>query len=160
SERRSLGPLLDREDWGVMRLTASAQGTYVFDDARNNDVIRISRIVDGEREEPVLMGPEINSGTYTAHPFIAPDESYLIWDSKRAGGYGDSDLYISFRQADGTWGPAINMGPGVNSPYWDAVASVTPDGRFILFNRGMDENNDNTDLYWVDARIIEALRPR
>ncbi|HAA20541.1 MAG TPA: hypothetical protein DCP28_17915, partial [Cytophagales bacterium] len=73
---------------------------------------------------------------------------------------GESDLDISFRQADGTWGPAINMGPNVNSQHWDAVASVTPDGKFLLFNRGMDEDNDNTDLYWVDARIIEELRSK
>jgi hypothetical protein len=94
----------------------------------------------------------------TAHPFIAPDESYLIWDSKREGGYGDTDLYISFRQKDGSWGPAINMGANVNSDKWDAYASVTPDGKYILFNRRIDNNTDNVDIYWVDARIIETLR--
>jgi hypothetical protein len=159
SERKSLGPMFDREDWGVMRLTASSMGTYVFDDYKNGDVIRISRIKDGKRQEPVEMEPLVNSGEWTAHPFIAPDESYLIWDSEREGGFGDSDLYISFKQKDGSWGPAINMGEKVNSAYWDAYASVTPDGKYILFNRGMDEENDNVDIYWVDAKIIETLRP-
>ena len=32
SERKSLGPMFDHKDWGIMRLTASAKGTYVFDD--------------------------------------------------------------------------------------------------------------------------------
>ena len=160
SERKSLGPMFDREDWGIMRLTASAKGTYVFDDYKNDDLIRISTIKDGKRQEPVKMSPVINSGKMTAHPFIAPDESYLIWDSKREGGYGGSDLYISFRQEDGTWGPAINMGEGVNSPKWDAYASVTPDGKYMLFNRGIDDKGDNVDIYWVDAKIIEALKPQ
>ena len=31
---------------------------------------------------------------------FAPDESYLTWDSKREGGYGGKELYISFRQQD------------------------------------------------------------
>ncbi|MFC6978023.1 hypothetical protein [Microbulbifer taiwanensis] len=106
------------------------------------------------------MGPTVNSGKMTAHPFIAPDESYLIWDSKRDGGYGGSDLYISFRQEDGSWGPAINMGEKINSDKWDAYASVTPDGKYILFNRGIDDDNDNVDIYWVDAQVIEALRPK
>lgn len=160
SERKSLGPLFDREDWGIMRLSASAKGTYVFDDYKSGDVIRISTILDGERQVPVEMGPMVNTGQWTAHPFIAPDESYLIWDSEREGGFGGSDLYISFRQEDGSWGSAINMGEEVNSDGWDAYASVTPDGKYLLFNRGMDEDNDNVDIYWVDAKIIEVLRPK
>lgn len=160
SERKSLGSMFDREDWGIMRLSVSAKGTYVFDDYKSNDVIRISTLKDGKRQAPVQMGPMVNTGKMTAHPFIAPDESYLIWDSEREGGYGDSDLYISFRQKDGSWGPAINMGDKVNSDKWDAYASVTPDGKYILFNRGIDDDNDNVDIYWVDAKIIENLRPK
>ncbi|MEQ9286566.1 MAG: hypothetical protein RIG77_06635 [Cyclobacteriaceae bacterium] len=159
SERKSLGSMFDREDWGIMRLTASEKGTYVFDDYKSDDVIRISKLKDGKRQAPEKMGTIVNTGEWTAHPFIAPDESYLIWDSEREGGYGDSDLYISFRQKDGSWGSAINMGDKVNSDKWDAYASVTSDGKFITFNRGVDPENDNTDIYWVDARIIETLRP-
>ncbi|NIU09111.1 MAG: hypothetical protein GWN81_09735, partial [Phycisphaerae bacterium] len=52
SERKSLGPMFEREDWGIMRLSASAMGTYVFDDYKSGDVIRISTLVDGKRQEP------------------------------------------------------------------------------------------------------------
>jgi len=158
SERKSLGPMFDRKDWGIMRLSVSAKGTYVFDDYKSKDVIRISRLKDGKRQAPKKMGPVVNTGKWTAHPFIAPDESYLIWDSEREDGYGASDLYISFRQKDGSWGPAINMGGKVNSDKWDAYASVTPDGKYILFNRGIGDDNENVDIYWVDAKIIETLR--
>lgn len=159
SEYKSLGPMFDRKDWGIMRLSASAKGTYVFDDYKSNDVIRISTIKDGKRQAPKKLGSEFNTGKWTAHPFIAPDESYLIWDSEREGGYGDTDLYISFRQKDGSWGPAINMGDKVNSAKADYFASVTPDGKYILFNRAL-EDKGNTDIYWVDAQIIETLRPK
>ncbi|GGG12521.1 hypothetical protein GCM10011344_11490 [Dokdonia pacifica] len=162
SKRKSLGVMFNREDWGIMRLTASSKGTYVFDDYKSGDVIRISTLKDGKRQKPKKMGPIVNTGKWTAHPFIAPDESYLIWDSEREGGYGDSDLYISFRQKDGSWGPAINMGDKVNSDKWDAYASVTPDGKYILFNRFIDDgsNNENmnVDIYWVDAKIIDTLK--
>jgi hypothetical protein len=160
SELKSLGPMFDREDWGIMRLSASAKGTYVFDDYKSNDVIRISTLKDGKRQAPIQMGPIVNTGKWTAHPFIAPDESYLIWDSEREGGYGGSDLYISYRQKDQSWGPAINLGDKINSANWDAYASVTPDGKYILFNRGMDDDNKNVDIYWVDAKIIDDLRPK
>lgn len=160
SERKSLGPQFDREDWGIMRLTASSKGTYVFDDYKSGDVIRMSTLKNGKREDPKKMGPIVNTGEWTAHPFIAPDESYLIWDSEREGGYGDSDLYISFRQKDGSWGPAINMGDSVNTDKWEAFASVTPDGKYITFNRAINTDTMNVDIYWVDAKIIETLRPQ
>lgn len=164
SERKSLGPLFDRDDWGIMRLTSSAEGTYVFDDYKSGDVIRMSRMENGQRQPPEEMGAVVNTGAWTAHPFIAPDESYLIWDSERAEGFGDSDLYISFRQADGSWGPAINMGEKVNTDKWEAYASVTSDGKYMLFNRRIDDGSDDdkmdVDIYWVDAGIIETLRPK
>lgn len=159
SERKSLGPMFDRKDWGIMRLSASAKGTYVFDDYKSNDIIRISTLKDGKRQAPVKMDSEVNTGKWTAHPFIASDESYLIWDSEREGGYGETDIYIRYRHKDGAWGPAINMGDKVNSDKADFYASVTPDGKYILFNRTMDDEG-NIDIYWIDAKIIEILRPK
>lgn len=122
----------------IMRMTASEQGMLVFDalgDKEGNTTLRYARLIDGKYEDPKPLSKPINSGKYTAPPFIAKDESYIIWDSLRAEGFGRSDLYISFRQPDGTWGNAINMGDKINSSGWDAAASVTPDGRFILFHR-------------------------
>ena len=161
SEVKSLGPLLDRDDWGIMRLTASTNATYVFDDYKSK-VMRVSKEIDGKRQAPVELPEHINSGDWTAHPFIAPNESYLIWDSEREDGFGDSDLYISFRQADGSWGAAINMGANVNSDKDDFYGSVTPDGNFLMFNRTISESDGdaNVDIYWVDAQIIEELRPK
>ncbi|PKG86496.1 hypothetical protein CXF85_00435 [Colwellia sp. 75C3] len=158
SEVKSLGPMFDRVDWGIMRLSASAKGTYVFDDARSNDVIRISRLKDGKREEPKLLGKHINTGKWTAHPFISPDESYLIWDSERVDGYGKSDLYISFRQQDGSWGTAINMGNKINTSGAERGGYVTPDGKYFFFNSPISKSNSG--IHWVDAQIIETLRTK
>lgn len=158
SENKRLGAMFDRKEWGIMRLSSSAQGTYVFDDFKTKDIIRISEVVNGERRAPMPMGENINTGKATAHPFIAPDESYIIWDSEREGGYGGSDLYISFKQQTGAWGKAINMGKAVNSSKSDTYASVTPDGKYILFNRKVADKNYNVDIYWVDAKIIDSLR--
>ncbi|MFD2562317.1 alpha/beta hydrolase-fold protein [Aquimarina rubra] len=147
----------------IMRLTASSKGTYVFDEIGMPDgdgVIRYSRLIDGKREQPKAFGTAINTGSMNAHPFIAPDESYLIWDGRRDSGYGHSDLYISFKQKDGSWGEAINMGDKINTAAWEAGASVTPDGKYLLFNRNMGSDKyENVDVFWVDAKIIETLRP-
>ncbi|PHQ59702.1 MAG: hypothetical protein COC03_04730 [Robiginitomaculum sp.] len=160
SELKSLG--LPFEDIRIMRLTASLKGTYVFDEigpAHNGDgVLRYSRLIDGNREAPKPFGKEINTGEWNAHPFIAPDESYIIWDGQRNSPVRNADLYISFRQKDGSWGGAIKMDDTINTERGEYGATVTPDGKYLFFNRNV--GTDNTDTFWVDAQIIEDLRPK
>lgn len=161
SENKTLGPPFDR--FPIMRLTASGAGTYVFDEREKIGTLRYSRLIDGKREEPKAFGKEINAGKWTAHPFIAPDESYLIWDSEREGGYGETDLYISFRQKDGSWGAAMNMGENINTEYEDSGGSVTPDGKYFFFdtvNLVERFGESQANIYWVDAEVIEKLRDK
>ncbi|WP_223826552.1 hypothetical protein [Flagellimonas sp. S3867] len=162
SEVKSLGSYF--EDIRIMRLTSSSKGTFVFDEVGSEDgdgVIRYSRLINGKREAPKPFSKEINTGKYNAHPFIAPDESYIIWDGERESGYGDSDLYISFQQKDGSWGKAINMGSTINTEAWESTAFVTPDGKYLFFNRNVGSSNyENVDIFWVDAKVIEDLRPK
>lgn len=61
------------------------------------------------------LGTQFNTCKWTAHPFIALDDSYLLWGSEREGRYGATDLYISFKEKDGSWRPAIKMGANINS---------------------------------------------
>ena len=166
SDRKSLGAPF--EDILIMRLSASSKGTYFFDeiiddgnDGYESGPIQSSRLVGGKYDDPKPLSKEINSGKQNSHPFIAPDESYIIWDSERDEGFGDADIYISFKSQDGSWGKAINMGDKINTDAWDAAASVTPDGKYLFFNRnvGSDEY-DNVDIFWVDAQIIQDLRPK
>jgi len=157
SDLKSLGAAFDKFE--IMRLTASRDGTYVFDERKEAGLLRYSRLVDGQREAPVAFGREINQGTFTAHPFIAEDESYLIFDSKREEGFGDSDLYISFSDNDGNWGPAINLGSEINTEFEDIFGSVTADGEFFIYST-INLEAPSANIYWIDAAFIDALRPK
>ena len=88
SDVKSLGAPF--KDLPIMRLTASSKGTYFFDEFKPDITgdIRYSRLVDGKYEEPKLLSQKVNTGK-SFHPFIAPDESYLIFDGKREGGNVD-----------------------------------------------------------------------
>ena len=148
----------------IMQLSSSASGTYVFD-AMGEGVLRYSRIIDGKREEPKLFGEEINTGTANAHPFIAPDETYILWDGRRESGYGNADIYVSFRQNDGSWSEAINLGDKINTASSENGARVTPDGKYLFFNRNVGkvkptDKYDDVNMFWVDAKVIETLKPK
>lgn len=137
----------------IMRLTVSSRGNYFFDQQSETAGIAVAK--------PGQQSPERlpwAAGPFAAHPFIAPDESFMIWDSDRAGGHGATDLYISFRMPDGTWGLPVNMGDKINTASSEMFASVSPDSKTLFFCRY--ENFDKGDIYWVDAKLIESLRPK
>lgn len=156
SSVKLLGAPFDK--FAIMRLTPSQQGTLYFDVREKVGTLRYSLFKDGAYQPAQAMPPEFNEGLWTAHPFIAADESYIIWDSERPEGHGDTDLYVAFRKKDGSWGPPLNLGPTVNSDKSDAFGTITPDGRYLFFYRDMGKGN--LDIYWVDAQVIQSLRPQ
>jgi hypothetical protein len=136
----------------VMYLTSSATGNLYFtsmeEDAKMEDGGIYYSKAEGENYKEVSrMGNAINfQGKWIAHPYIAPDESYIIYDGEVESGYGENDLFISFN-IDGNWSEAYNMGPEVNTTQTEMCASVSPDGKYLFFHRGDD---DSGDIYWID----------
>ena len=79
SEENNLGAPF--EDFRIIRIASSANETYYFDEVSETGPLRYSGLEDGVYEEPKIL--DIDVGKWNAHPFIAPDESYIIWDEQR-----------------------------------------------------------------------------
>ncbi|WP_272149746.1 TolB family protein [Tenacibaculum aiptasiae] len=152
SEAKDLGEPFN--NYRIMRLTSSNNKTYYFDEASESGPLRYSRFIDGKHEDPKAINIE-DIGDWNAHPFIAPDESYIIWDDQRTG---NADLYISFRKKDGSWGSSINLGDKINTEFAEAYGSITPDGKYFFFHRSTE--NNKADIFWVDAKVIMNLKPK
>ena len=150
AEPKSQGEFLKDQAHGI---SLSSKGTYYFGFYEKNDreigSIRYSRLIDGKHENPVKMSKDINKGKFIAHPYISPDESYLMWDAEREDGYGDNDCYISFRQQDGSWGAAINLGDKINTSSNESSPRVTHDGKYFFFSRGEWEVKNDGSNIWV-----------
>lgn len=111
-------------------------------------IIRFRRSAEGylpaERLSPDIEG-------YA--PAVAADESFLVFSARRSGGFGGTDLYVSFAAADGTWGTPRNLGAGVNTEGAEGGPTLSLDGRYLFFSR-------HGDIWWVSTEVIEKLRPR
>lgn len=131
------------------------EGTMYFSSNRNapdnrkrSDYdIYYSKLVNGEFQEPVALSNAINTEGYEADVFIAPDESYMIFCSTRTNGFGQGDLYVSFKNSDGSWSQAQNLGEEVNTQYYEYCPFVTKDGKYLFYT-------SNQDIYWVSTEII------
>lgn len=100
----------------------------------SNSDVYVSRFVRGAYATPENLGGNINvPGAFTVEAFIAPDESYLLLGGWRpSGGYGSSDIWISYNQ-NGKWTEPINVGPSVNTSAREYSPRLTPDGKWLIF---------------------------
>lgn len=136
----------------IVDVTSSRNGNLYFslnaeDGEPQDEKVYYATHKDGKYMSAESMGTEINEqGEWTCCPFIAPDESYIIYDSPRESGYGWVDLYISFN-FNGSWTKSYNLGPTVNTEYGEGLATISPDERFIFFYRDIDGTGD---IYWAD----------
>lgn len=121
------------------------------------DIYRV-RKMNGSYAEPERLDDNVNSTYMDLGAFIDPAESYIIFGSNRPGGYGNDDLYISFKQSDDSWTPAVNMGEPVNSSASEGSPYVSPDGLYLFFLSDR-EPQYGRNPYWVDAQVVENLRP-
>ena len=141
--------------------TASSAGTLFFHSGGHGGLggldILASEPRDGKFLRPRNLGPAVNSEHDDFDAFVAPDERFIIFSSNgRSDGFGSGDLYISFRGRNGSWAEAKNMGDTINSPSMEYCPFLSPDGQYLFFTSG---RSGNGDIYWVDARIIERLKP-
>jgi len=180
-----LDSTINTKHWQIFP-TVSLSGNLYFScnypDSRGSFDIYKSEFINGKYTKPVNLSDSINTPSLEQEPYIAADESYIIFGSDRhSPGTQDWDLYISFKKENGEWSTAINMGPSVNSKAMDQAAIVTSDGKYLFFSSSRVKEykpaskgftyksivgalngpqNGNSDVYWVSAKIIEELRPK
>jgi len=138
-----------------MFLSSAINGNIYYTDISdtNDPGIIVCAIYENNKySQSSIVDGGVNTKYSDAHPFIAPDESYIIFDSYRPGGYTKTDIYICYKLPDNSWSDAINLGKEINLKGDTGFASISPDQKYLFFTL-------NEDIYWVDAKIIEELKP-
>lgn len=92
--------------------------------------------------EPVA---ELNSAADDLRPNIRKDGLEIVFDSTRGG--GAPDIYSANRPAvDAPWSEPIALGPNVNTTYAETRASLSWDGKTLLFG-STRRGEGATDIY-------------
>lgn len=143
----------------VLYPAITADNTMYFparaaDSLGGTDIYR-SEFRNGEYQKPLNIGAPINTKDGESDLVVAKDGSFMILSSRREGGQGEGDLYISFRQPDGRWGELQNMGADINSDKSEYCPKLSHDGKYLFFT---SQRSGKGDIYWVDARVIERFR--
>jgi hypothetical protein len=146
------------EEWHP---TVTMDGTIYFCSTRDGDYwIYRSRLNEGQYTEVERLDSIINTPGYGAwDPYIATDESYLIFTSQRPGGYGRADQYISYRGEDSTWSEPKNLGSPINTGSIEYGSYVSYDGEYYFLSRPAGWGpNIEADIYWVSTSFIDSIK--
>lgn len=131
----------------AMYISSTLDGTIYTTDSREMDIVR-SRFVDGEYQAYENLAMPINTAGAEMYPFIAPDESYLLFCKMSQDG---GSILVSFRAEDDSWTEPQKIETGMPC----GCPSVSPDGKYLFFVSGRPKG----DIYWVDMKCVEDLKP-
>lgn len=135
---------------------------YFNSDINGNSDLYYASFVNGAYTKPVALPDNINSPEREADAFVAPDESFIVFVRVDAeDGFGNSDLYISFRLDAENWSEPVNLGPEINSNQIDGSPWLSPDGQYLVFTTGRQDANLKEEAiqnYQSFKAIVESSR--
>lgn len=115
-------------------LSADGNTLYFVIDKNDNGDIYVSHYQNGKWTKGKKLNGNINTKYWESHACISVDGKVLYFTSDRPGGYGGLDIYVSYRDDEGNWGKAINLGPTINSEYDEETPFILNDNKTLYFS--------------------------
>ncbi len=150
-------PFNDENADACPMLTIDGKAMYYQKDLDGQADIYVVRKNGNGWGKPQRLNANVNDPKANeTNPHITVDEKLLFFSSNRKGGLGDMDIYVSFRQPDGSWGRAKNLGAPFSSKEMDDVVWFNPEGTKGYFVRShtimqVDKKGD----WWSEAKPVE-----
>lgn len=164
SPPENLGPPVNSRHWESQPSLASDGRTLYFvrgmvsrDGIRNTDIYFTVLSDEGVWSEPERLGPNVNTPLQEESVQIHPDGRTLYFSSNGHPGMGGLDIFVSRKQDDGTWGPAMNLGWPINTSADENSLLVGADGRMAYFASDRAGGLGDLDLYGFE--LYDEVRP-
>ncbi|WP_162428615.1 OmpA family protein [Pontibacter pudoricolor] len=141
------GPTINSED--EVLIFTSQRNTQGINGRANEDLF-YSRQENGYWEAAQSFGKPINSIYNEGSACLSRDGNTLYFARcESPDGFGNCDIYVATKQADGTWGNIKNLGAGVNSSSWDSQPTLTASEDTIYFASDRLGGFGLSDIYYT-----------
>jgi len=111
--------------------------------------IYISFLTQNGWSEGINLGGKINTDQWDSQPCLSPDKRDLFFTSRRFGGYGGSDIYVSHLQSNGEWSTPENLGPTINTSSDETSPFIHADNQTLFFTSNGLLGYGGPDLYFT-----------
>jgi len=127
----------------------SADGTkFLVYIGKNNGDLYESSLIGDKWSKPEALNKNINTDKYhESSACYSPDGNALYFVTDKPGGLGDRDIYVSYKDAKGKWGEAINLGPVINTKYGEEAVYIHPDGKTLYFSSQGHQTMGGFDIF-------------
>ncbi|MGZ3902726.1 MAG: OmpA family protein [Bacteroidia bacterium] len=161
----NIGPPVNTANWETQPSFSSdgktlyfIRGMVVRGDIKEQDIYMSEIGDDGKFTTPVKLGPNVNTKGKEESVYIHPDNQTLYFSSDgHPESMGGLDIYMSRRQPDGSWGPAINLGYPINTFNEESGLLVGPEGKLAYFFSDREGGYGGLDIYGFE--LPEDVRP-
>jgi outer membrane protein OmpA-like peptidoglycan-associated protein/tetratricopeptide (TPR) repeat protein len=129
----------------------------IFNRRINNDEdFYESDKVNGVWQTAKPVAGKLNTNFNEGAQNISQDGEWLIFTGcNYPEGMGSCDLYISYKNKNGEWSEAENMGRTINSESWESAPSLSPDKRDLYFSSNRPGGFGGSDI-WVSHRAADG----
>ena len=135
--------------------TLSADGEWMIyaasgrEDSYGNYDLYMAQKTNEEWEDVYHFGLGINTDQWEAQPSLSPDRKDLYFASRRPGGFGGIDIYVSHLKPNGYYSQPENMGPGINTSGDDQCPFIHADNQTLYFTSNGWPGYGDDDLFVV-----------
>lgn len=133
---KSISSKINSSDEQEIMTGMSRDGEWVFiepDNAYGFQEILLSKNVKGRYIEPEKFGENINSKERESGATVTDGKDTLYFASKRPGGYGGLDIWMTLKLPDGNWGLPQNLGDNINTPFDENLPMLSKNGNILYF---------------------------
>ena len=136
SPAQNFGPLVNSvEHDATAGLSSDGTTMFIFKyKEKDGGDIYTSNLVGNTWSKPEHLNKNINSKWHESSVSLSYDSKRLYFISDRDGNMGGGDMYYSDKDVKGEWGPAMNVGPELNTKYGEEGVFIHPDGKTIYFS--------------------------
>lgn len=138
-------------DFYISCLSSDGKLLFLSKDDNINSDIYVSSLENGSWTKIKKLNKNIDTKYWESHGFISNDGNILVFASDRPGGFGGLDLYLSHK-INGDWGPAVNLGPEINTQFNEDRPFLINNGKTIFFSSQGHDNMGGYDIFRSDMQ--------
>jgi hypothetical protein len=121
------------EDCSTCAFNSNGTELFLYKNDMYDGNIYSSQLVNGSWTSIKKLNKNINTKFYESHASVSADGNKLYFTSNRDGGAGSLDIYVSEKDPSGDWGPAVNLGNTINTPYNEDIPFITENDSLLYF---------------------------
>jgi tetratricopeptide (TPR) repeat protein len=135
-------------DYYPTSLSNDGKELFMYSSQNYDGVIFSSKFENGSWSTPLKLNDNINTKYWESHATVSHDNKKLYFTSNRKGTLGGLDIYVSTRDSVGDWGPAVNLGPVINTPYNEETPFLSKDDKIFYFSSRGHFNMGGYDIFY------------